>query len=124
MFSKTRIATFGIVALLTTSACQKNAGPKTDKSEPVAQPATSTSVTPVPEAKEAFGRLTVPELEAKIAAAQSGKLKLAVFDNNGRDTYDQGHLPGAKWVLYDEIKASDLPTDKDTELVFYCYNEH
>ena len=120
MISPKRVATWGTLALLATSACQKNPGPRAEKNEA----AQSAAAAPAPEAKEAFGRLSVAELEAKMAAAKSGKLKLAVFDNNGRDTYDQGHLPGAKWVLYDEIKASDLPTDKDTELVFYCYNEH
>lgn len=76
------------------------------------------------ETAKGFTPLTLAELEEKMAAARGGTLKLAVFDNNGRDTYEQGHLPGASWVQYDEIKASDLPADKDTHVVFYCYNEH
>ena len=113
---RTRQLTFlcGIFGLLVaTGGCQKSdqPGSKTDSKSPS-------------EAKEAFGRLTVDELAAKMADAKVGKLKLAVFDNNGLDTWKEGHLPGATWVQYDEIKPTDLPADKDTSLVFYCYNEH
>jgi Rhodanese-like domain len=74
--------------------------------------------------KESFGRLSVDELDAQMNDAKAGKLKLAVFDNNHKDRFDKGHIPGAKWVAFDKIQASDLPADKDTELVFYCANEH
>ena len=33
-------------------------------------------------------------------------------------------MPGAKWVKFNEVKASDLPADKASTLVFYCANEH
>jgi 3-mercaptopyruvate sulfurtransferase SseA len=74
--------------------------------------------------QETFGRLTVEELEAKMAAAKAGQAKLAIYDNNQRERFDKGHIPGAKWVKFDEVKASDLPADKETTLVFYCANEH
>jgi hypothetical protein len=107
----------GFVGLLVVGGCQKN-----DHTGPAAS-IPAKAVSPI-EAKEAFGRLTVDELAAKMADAKAGKLKLAVFDNNGLDTWKEGHLPGATWVQYDEIKPTDLPADKDTSLVFYCYNEH
>jgi hypothetical protein len=75
-------------------------------------------------AKEAFGKLTIDELEAKMADAKAGKSKLAVFDNNQRERFDQSHIPGAKWVKSNAVTANDLPADKDTTLVFYCSNEH
>jgi len=114
------IGLLGALGLVAVCGCRRG-----DQVTPLAQSGAPTDVSAAAkETKEAFGRLTVDELVAKMAAAKAGQLKLAVFDNNGRDTFDEGHVPGATWVQYDEIKASDLPTDKDTTLVFYCYNEH
>jgi len=76
------------------------------------------------EEKELFGRLSLSELEAKMTAAKAGQLKLAVFDNNEHERFMKSHIPGAKWVQFDKVQASDLPGDKDTTLVFYCANEH
>jgi rhodanese-related sulfurtransferase len=93
---------------------------------------TSACAKPRPEASkdgaqaeaEPFGHMTVDELDAKMADAKAGKIKLAVFDNNHRERFDKSHIPGATWVQFDKIQASDLPADKDTLLVFYCANEH
>jgi hypothetical protein len=74
--------------------------------------------------KEAFGRLTIEELETRMSDAKAGKAKLAIYDNNHRDVFDKGHIPGAKWVDFTDVKPSDLPADKETALVFYCANEH
>jgi hypothetical protein len=73
---------------------------------------------------EAFGRLTVDEVDAKMKEAKEGKLAFHVIDNNGRSTYDKGHLPGAKWVDHENVRAEDLPADKEATLVFYCANDH
>ncbi len=70
-----------------------------------------------------FKRLTVGELEAKIREAKAGKLGLHIYDNNSRERWQQSHIPGAKWVEYDEVQAGDLPPDKTAMLVFYCANE-
>jgi hypothetical protein len=79
---------------------------------------------PSAEAKaHAFGELTVAELDAKLAEAKTGKLAVYVFDNNPKEMWEQGHVPGAKWVKFNEVKASDLPADKEATLVFYCANE-
>jgi hypothetical protein len=74
--------------------------------------------------KEAFGRLTIEQLEAKMADAKAGKGALFIYDNNHKERFDQGHIPGAKFVEYDKVQASDLPQDKEATLVFYCANEH
>ena len=72
----------------------------------------------------AFGELTVDQVAAKMEQAKSGALKLALVDNNQKDRWAKGHLPGAKWVQFDAVTPADLPADKDTTLVFYCANEH
>jgi 3-mercaptopyruvate sulfurtransferase SseA len=74
--------------------------------------------------KAAFGKLTVDELEARMGDAKAGRIKLAVFDNNQHERFAKSHIPGAKWVAFDAVQASDLPVDKDATLVFYCANEH
>ena len=74
--------------------------------------------------KEPFGKLTIDELETRMTAAKAGQGKLAIFDNNQRERFDKGHIPGAKWVKFDDVQAKDLPSDKQATLVFYCANEH
>jgi len=69
-------------------------------------------------AEDSLQSLTVDQVADLIA-----KHDVAVFDNNGMDRYKQSHLPGAKWVSFKDVKASDLPADKEAKLVFYCENE-
>jgi rhodanese-related sulfurtransferase len=73
--------------------------------------------------QEAFGRMTIQDLETKMADAKSGKAALFIYDNNQKAVFDKGHIPGAKWVPSDKVQASDLPADKAATLVFYCANE-
>lgn len=68
----------------------------------------------VPEA----GKVTVSE----VAAMLEGSETVFVFDANGRESYLKGHIPGAQWIQYDAVTATDLPESKDAKLVFYCYN--
>ena len=75
-------------------------------------------------AHDAFGKMTIDELEAKMADAKAGKGALFIYDNNHKDVFDKGHIPGAKWVDYEKVAAGDLPQDKEATLVFYCANEH
>ena len=70
-------------------------------------------------AKEGFGSLTVDQVSDLIA-----KKEADIFDNNGHDRWQQSHLPTAKWVAFDEVKATDLPKDKERKLVFYCASTH
>lgn len=71
------------------------------------------------EEKEKFGRLTADEVEKRL-----GEKNLYLFDNNQREHFDEGHLPGARWVDYSHVTAADLPADKGATLIFYCANEH
>lgn len=104
-----------VAALLLLSAlapaCKSKEAEKAHTSEEVKEP-------------EPFGRLTIEELEAKMKAREAGQLKLAIIDNNVRERFDKGHIPGARWVKFDKVSAADLPADKETALVFYCSNEH
>lgn len=109
----THIPSLAIAAILTLTSCQKSEVPQA-----------ATALAETSEPRDPFSRITADELLTKMTEARAGSLKLAIFDNNGLDTYKEGHIPGATWVQYDEIKASDLPPDKGTMLVFYCYNEH
>jgi hypothetical protein len=67
---------------------------------------------------EPFGRLSVDQVAGKLGTAN-----VYVFDNNPQKKYEAGHVPGAKWVEFDQVKASDLPADKAATLIFYCANE-
>jgi hypothetical protein len=70
-------------------------------------------------AAQEFGSLSVDEV-AKLV--ESGTA--SIFDNNSQERWQRGHVPGAKWVAYNKVQASDLPADKSRQLVFYCANEH
>ena len=70
-------------------------------------------------ADEGFGSLTVEQVADLLAKHQAD-----VFDNNGKDEYAKGHVPGAKWVAFNDVRSEDLPKDKTRTLVFYCHNEH
>jgi hypothetical protein len=69
--------------------------------------------------KEPFGELSVDQVEKLIASKEA-----SIFDNNDEDRYAQGHVPGAKWVKFNDVQAKDLPRDLERKLVFYCSNSH
>ncbi len=73
------------------------------------------------EAAPRFAMVTVDQVAARVEAHDP---RLAVFDANGRETYDEHHVPGATWVHYDSVTADVLPADRGASLVFYCANEH
>lgn len=58
------------------------------------------------------------ELKARLDKGE----KLTIIDVRTKEEYAEGHLPNSILLPYDEImsKASQLPTDKTTELVVYC----
>ncbi len=91
-------ATAAMLALL---ACEQKAVPKTEDPPSAPQPA-----------------LSLDEVEARL-----GTPGVYVFDANPRDMYDRAHVPGAKWVDFDKVSATDLPSDKQASLIFYCANE-
>lgn len=69
-------------------------------------------------AKDGISELTVDQVQALL-----DKKEASVFDNNSRERWQKSHLPGAKWVAFNQVKAQDLPQEKDRKLVFYCANE-
>ncbi|GAB4201908.1 MAG: hypothetical protein OHK0013_14500 [Sandaracinaceae bacterium] len=78
------------------------------------------STTATAESAPRFAQISVDEVAAGIAGPDR---RLAVFDANSRETYDQRHVPGATWVDYDAVAREQLPSDPATPLVFYCWNE-
>lgn len=71
-----------------------------------------------PDEQTADTTVTPVELADMIRSGAS----VHVFDANGRDSYLEGHVPGAIWVDYDAVARDDLPAVLDATLVFYCYN--
>ena len=68
--------------------------------------------------KEAFGRLTVDEVQRLVESKGA-----QVYDNNNQERFARGHVPGAKWVRASELSQSDLGANKGEKLVFYCANQ-
>ncbi|HUB05804.1 MAG TPA: rhodanese-like domain-containing protein [Myxococcales bacterium] len=71
------------------------------------------------EGPEPFGRLSLDQVSQLV-----GKPGVAIYDDNSEDSYEAGHVPGAKHLGVSEVSADRLPKDKGTELVFYCANPH
>ena len=46
----------------------------------------------------------------------------AIFDVNARSRWAAAHVPGARHLDPEGFSDADLPTAKDTLLVFYCSN--
>ena len=63
--------------------------------------------------------MTVRELFERI---RNESTELLVYDANFRERYEKGHVPGARWVKYDQVNVGALPRDKNAALVFYCAN--
>ena len=68
---------------------------------------------------DGFRELTVDQVADLVA-----KKEATVYDNNGTDVYQKGHVPTATWVAASQVKESDLPRDRERKLVFYCANPH
>ena len=68
----------------------------------------------------ALKSLTIDEVATRVAAKDG---KSFFFDNNSKESFAAGHVPGAHWVAYDSVTAADLPADKSATLVFYCASE-
>jgi hypothetical protein len=64
-------------------------------------------------------RLTVDQVAERMAA----KDKPFIYDNNSKESWTNGHVPGAKWLDDEKVTAADLPADKSAMLIFYCHNE-
>ncbi len=94
------------------------------------KPAPAPQATPASGAQAANG--TPVEHAAEIPAMTLDQLatmltnheQVAVYDANGRERYEAGHIPSAVHVGHDEVTAAVLPPDHGARLVFYCANEH
>ncbi len=67
---------------------------------------------------------TIPELTVEQVHKRLSEKNFYVYDNNPRDVWQEGHVPKARWLDYNNVTAKDLPADKNATLVFYCANEH
>lgn len=70
--------------------------------------------------ESALHALTVEQVATRIAAHDG---KTFVYDDNPKDVYDAGHVPGAKWLDSDNVTAAALPADHSATLIFYCHSE-
>jgi rhodanese-related sulfurtransferase len=84
-----------------------------------AQQATSTKSTATTNPAADFTMMDAAAVNAAIDAKQT----LFVFDANSKASYESRHVPGSTWVVYNKLKAEQLPAAKDAKLVFYCANE-
>jgi rhodanese-related sulfurtransferase len=51
-----------------------------------------------------------------------GKRIATVIDVNSRQSWDRGHVPGARHLDALAYSEADLPANKEANLVFYCSN--
>jgi hypothetical protein len=65
-------------------------------------------------------RLTVDQVATRLAAKDG---KTFIYDNNSKDSWTAGHVPGARWLDDEKVTADALPSDKAVTLIFYCHNE-
>lgn len=107
----------GLLALAAALAAAPAAGCGRDAAQTPPAPAPGS---PPPAAQAELPELTVADVAGRIARGE----RLAVYDVNGREKYEAGHVPGARWASSRSLQASDLPPDRSTPLVFYCANEH
>ena len=65
--------------------------------------------------------MSIDEVEQRLAKNDG---TFFVYDCNQKGVFDSGHVPGAKFLDYANLKDGDLVPNKDATLVFYCANEH
>lgn len=65
-------------------------------------------------------RLTVEQVATRLAANDG---KTFIYDNNPKESWVNGHVPGAKWLDDEKVTSADLPANKSATLIFYCHNE-
>lgn len=64
--------------------------------------------------------LTIDQVATRLAAKDG---RTFIYDNNSKESWASGHVPGAKWLDDESVTAADLPKDKTATLIFYCHNE-
>ena len=74
-------------------------------------------------ADEQIAEVSVANVQAMATAKP---IRVVVLDaNNEQARVETGVVPGAvKLSSYNQYNLAELPTDKNTTLVFYCYNSY
>ncbi len=74
-------------------------------------------------AAEQVAEVTVANVQEMLSAKPA---KVVILDaNNEQARAEAGMVPGAiKLSSYNQYNLAELPTDKNTTLVFYCYNSY
>ena len=74
-------------------------------------------------ADEQIAEVSVANVQAMVTAKP---IRVVVLDaNNEQARVETGVVPGAvKLSSYNQYDLAELPTDKNTTLVFYCYNSY
>lgn len=65
-------------------------------------------------------KLIVKEITPKELSAVLGHV--VVIDVNEQENFIEAHVPGVKLMVFDATKPEDLPADKSTTLVSYCWS--
>lgn len=110
------------IHLIAALACALGAACSRPAPTPQATPASGASAangTPVEHTAE-IPSMTLDQLATMLTNHE----QVAVYDANGRERYEAGHIPSAVHVGHDEVTAAVLPPDHGARLVFYCANEH
>jgi rhodanese-related sulfurtransferase len=122
--------TLTAAALVSLVACAKQAPEPEPTKAAEASASTTTEVLPVKAAEAPATQAVDPhaafaKLEVDVVAQGIKDETIVAVDANGEETRKEfGTLPGA--VLLSNARTfelSELPTDKSSELVFYCGNE-
>lgn len=99
-------------------ACNKEHAPDAPPprpAEPAALPTPPSAPTAAIDDDSKLDKLTTAEV-----ARRRTEPSFYIFDNNTKERYDKGHVPGAKWVDPTKLTSVDLPADKTATLLFYC----
>ena len=123
--------TLALLLLAPFAACT-NKSTTTTAPAPTAAPAATpapapTAAMPAPAAAadtKADEEVKLAELTPAEVQKRLTEKNFFVFDNNQKERFDKGHVPGAKWADPTTLTATMLPTDKTATLVFYCANTH
>jgi rhodanese-related sulfurtransferase len=59
---------------------------------------------------------------AELSQSSSGGASITTIDVNSPQSWREAHVPGAINLDVATLSESDLPSDKDAPLVFYCSN--
>ena len=109
-----------LLVAITSAAC--NSSPRTSTNtttDPLVStsPRTINPPTAPPETIHADGvrRVTTVELEDLIAKGQ-----VVVVDVRGEQSFNAGHIPGARWIQLENVLAQSGTLPRDKLIVTYC----